>query len=588
MYTEGLEFRIAPRGVRGTELAVLSVRVPRITTAGHFGVLLGSTDLGSTVRQICLDRAEHRETYFSVPTPSELKVQGAHVRGLLRNVIRQECDKHVQRYFEYLSDLKEYADRRTRREGAPYSKVIKQPRWWSVAPQFNPFLVREPKRLSTYAYTLAEKIRRGNYSPQPALTKYVPKANGKQRELNVFQLPDAAVSNLVYKSLLTKNVARFSAYAYAYREDKTAHDAVNEVFNEFQKVDRIYIAEYDFSKFFDEIDHAYLWQIINGEHFVLSREERGVVQAFLQSSACNLSMYPRNPVVRKRGIPQGTSISLFLANLVCWELDRGLERIGVGFARYADDTLIWSDDYDKVVRAYYWISECASRMGVPLNPLKSHGISLLSRIGKRPEMATKESVNFVGYEISLDRISITQKKVRQIKQRISFLAFQNLLQPLNRGIFNAARLVPGIDLDYATAVRQIRYYLYGGLTEEKLNRYLAGKVTDLNFRGVMSYYPVVTDIEQLANLDHWITYVLRQTLRKRQSLWQRYNGTLLPGPSSTWIDGVAELGTFTTPQGIRADLKIPSFRLIHRAMRVAIERKGIQAVANPSAQYHGS
>jgi len=39
---------------------------------------------------------------------------------------------------------------------------------------------------------------------------------------------------------------------------------------------------------------------------------------------------------RERGIPQGTSISLFLANVAPWDLDRSLERLGVSFVRYAD------------------------------------------------------------------------------------------------------------------------------------------------------------------------------------------------------------------------------------------------------------
>jgi RNA-directed DNA polymerase len=507
------------------------------------------------------------------------------MRALLRNVINNECSKHVERYFEYLSKLQDYAERRTRREGAPFSKKIKKPRWWSVAPQFNPFKVREQKRLETYAHALAGKIRARTYEPNPALVRYIVKPNGKRRVLNVFQIPDAAISNMVYKSVLKKNVNRLSAYAYAYREDRSSHDAVNDIFGDFGKLDRLYVAEFDFSRFFDEIDHEYLWRIIDNEGFVVSKEERHIIQAFLNSRSCEQNAYPAGAIARQRGIPQGSSISLFLANVACWELDRGLERLGVRFARYADDTLIWSDDYNKVVQAYYVINECAIKMGVPLNPEKSHGISLLSRIGKA-EMATKDDVVFVGYQITLDRISIAKKKVAQIKSHIAYLAYQNLLQPLNRGIFNSATLSRGLDLDYVTALRQIRYYLYGGLTDEKLNQYLTGRISNLNFRGVMSYYPVVTDIDQLVHLDGWILYVLTQTLRKRQRMWLQYNGATLPGPTVDWASNLASFGIITTPSNTRVDLSIPSFRLVHRAMRVALERKGLSAVANPASRYY--
>jgi hypothetical protein len=415
---------------------------------------------------------------------------------------------------------------------------------------------------------------------------YVPKGDGKRRTLNIFQIPDAAISNLTFKSLLQKNVSRFSAYAYAYREDKTPHDAVNDIFNEWSKKDRIYVAEYDFSRFFDEIDHRYLWQVLDRQGFVVSPEERLVIGAFLESSACDKRAYPNGAQRRDRGIPQGTSVSLFLANVACWELDKGLERLGVGFSRYADDTLVWSDDYGKVVRSYYWIEECACRMGVPLNPTKSYGISLLSRIGQSSELNPKDDVNYLGYRISLDNISIAEKKVATIKARISFLAYQNLLQPLKRGIFNDKRLLSGVDLDYVTALQQIRFYLYGGLTEEKLAQYLSGKISNLNFRGVMSYYPVITDIEQLSRLDGWVRYVLRQALVLRQKLWATRGIPTLPGPSADWIHKLDSLGVVLLPTEQQFNFSIPRLTLIHRAMRLAISRKGVMAVANPTSRYY--
>ena len=116
---------------------------------------------------------------------------------------------------------------------SPSSKLSEGLFGGTSPPQFNPFNVRTTRKLTTYAKTLAAKIRTRTYKPMPAVIHYVPKGDGKRRTLNIFQLPDAAISNLVFKSLLQKNVGRFSAYAYAYREDKTPHDAVNEIFNEW-------------------------------------------------------------------------------------------------------------------------------------------------------------------------------------------------------------------------------------------------------------------------------------------------------------------------------------------------------------------
>jgi RNA-directed DNA polymerase len=508
------------------------------------------------------------------------------MRALIKNVLKLECDKHVLRHFEYLKQLQDYVDRKSRREGKPVTKKIYRAPWWSVDDRFNPFKIRTKKRLEVFAHTLAKKVRNRSYRPGTALVNFVPKEDGSPRRLNIFQLPDAAISTLVYKSLLHKNLPRLSSHAYAYREDRTPHDAVNEIFSEWKNVDRVYVAEYDFSKFFDEISHDYLWETIGKHKFIVSPSERNVIDSFLKSSAAELGTYPNKALPRVKGIPQGTSISLFLANIACWELDRSLERLGVGFARYADDMLIWSREYDKVVCAYYAIDDAAALMGVPLNLVKSSGISLLSRVGQ-PEMKVKDAIGYLGYEISLNNISMADKAMRKIKARISFLIYQNLLQPLiQKKIFNGAQLTPNADLDYITALRQLRFYLYGGLTEDRLRQYMDGRASNLNFRGVMSYYPLVTDIRQLAYLDGWLEYTLRQALKLRQRLWLKYNGSMLPGPIADWIEKIKDLTFVTLSPGVLADLRLPSFRLINRALRYAITQRGIRAVVNPAMLYY--
>src|SRR2546427_1950191 len=227
--------------------------------------------IGHTVLQIGLGRVTHRETCFSVPTLWELRADRTFLRSLLRNTLATECDKHVQRHFEYLKELHDYTQRRSRREGNAFKKQIYRPLWWRLSPRFNPFKVRATKKLNTYAHVLAGKLRRKTYKPEPALVHCIRKADGSLRRLNIFQLPDAAVSLLAYKSLLHKNLPRLSGYAFAYREDRTPHDAVNEIFAEWKNLDRVYVAEYDFSKFFDEISHEYLWRVMNDHNFIVSR-----------------------------------------------------------------------------------------------------------------------------------------------------------------------------------------------------------------------------------------------------------------------------------------------------------------------------
>jgi RNA-directed DNA polymerase len=507
------------------------------------------------------------------------------VRALIRTALHQECLKHIDRYYEYLQQLHEGALRTSKRLDLPLKKAVLRPEYWVLDQRFNPFKIRSDKALDRYSFTLARKIISGTYRPERAVTHFVPKDDGTKRELNVFQIPDAAVSRVIFKSLLGKNSRRLSAYAYAYREDKNAHDAVNEIFTEWKSLDRVYVAEFDFSKFFDTIDHGYLWRVLKAHRFLCTPEEKCVLEAFLVSESATLINYLSGNVAKRvRGIPQGTSVSLFLANLACWELDRQLERIGVGFARYADDTVIWSESYAKVVQAYDAIRRSGDLMGVPINYAKSQGIHLVSR-GSAGEIATKQSVDFLGYRIGLSNVGIKHKSVQKLQGNISFIVYQNLLQPLMKhGIYNEKRLTD-IDWDYVVALSQIRRYLYGGLTDERLRKFMRGQVPKLNYRGLMSYFPLVDDSGQLSTLDGWLIHTLKQALRRRERMWVIAKGKTLPGPAPSWIEQITKFASYEW-SGHIVDLRVPSFSLINAAMQIAIGKSGIHAVAHPASPYY--
>src|SRR5690606_35810978 len=212
----------------------------------------------------------------------------------------------------------------------------------------------------------------------------------------------SAVSDRFYHNLLSKNKHRFSSLTYAYRNDRNIHFAIQDIANELNAVPRIFVAEFDFSNFFGSIDHAYLYKQLEKNAFLVSNTELEIIKAFLSSN--------------DKGIPMGTSISLFLANVVCWKLDRDLEDEGVRFARYADDTIIWSKDYGKISKAFEIISRFSDETGIGINYKKSDGISLLQSNQIPSEFHnTKEFVEFLGYKISTDSISIKEKSVVKIK-----------------------------------------------------------------------------------------------------------------------------------------------------------------------------
>ncbi len=509
------------------------------------------------------------------------------MKSTLVSAIKNECNKLTERHSDYLNALHEEITRKTKRYDKPYNKEVHTPEYWRVDKRFNPFYVRSTKRIKCYAHTITKQVKEDAYKPMPAIRHTINKSDGTTRVLNIFQLPDAALSRLVYKSLLAKNLHKLNSQAFAYREDRHAHDAIGYIYNDWKSLDRVFIAEFDFSKFFDNINHTYIYDCMESLDILATPQEKSVIKAFLNSSSTTPDTY--SPTLslpqRERGIPQGTSISLFLANLVCTELDKALERSGVGFVRYADDTIIWSQSYQKVVDAYELIKMFSERMAVPINIKKSEGISLLSRDGTG-EIQSKQSINYLGYNISLNSISIKHSKVLAIKKRVSFIIYANLIQPLKNHTYNTKRLV-GIDLDYIVTLNQLRRYLYGGLSSSVLKKYCLGDVKRINFRGLMSFYPLVNDNNQLQKLDGWLIYTLKQSLKLRESMWLTHSAISLPGPETNWIAKIDSYKKWRSPTNtIIYDLGIPSFSLINNAMKQSMEHYGLNSVVHPRSIYY--
>jgi hypothetical protein len=71
------------------------------------------------------------------------------MRNDLRCCLKEECNKHVRRYFDYLYEINERADRKAARLGVDKEKDVKRPRYWSLDTRFNPFKVRLKRSLDT-------------------------------------------------------------------------------------------------------------------------------------------------------------------------------------------------------------------------------------------------------------------------------------------------------------------------------------------------------------------------------------------------------------------------------------------------------
>jgi RNA-directed DNA polymerase len=501
----------------------------------------------------------------------------------ITSAIAGEARKLVCRHQRYASDLEEQLRRTERRSLNKPTKTLLLPQYWNVDAGFNPYHVRSSAL--SIGHSIERALARRVYQPRAAVAYTVPKDGGARRPISVFQVADNAVSRLVYKAILAKNSSRLSAHCYAYRTDLTIQDAVLDIASDFKGKKRLFVAEFDFSKFFDSIAHSHIETILKDRRFFLTDLELHVIRGFLRAPTLAADQYqPVSSTLRERGIPQGTSVSLFLANIAAQPLDDRLERLGVGFVRFADDTLIWADDYSLICRATTALEDTARDMGVDINLSKSAGISILAPDGAPAEFKAKNSVEFLGYKISSECVSIRDRNVQEIKKWISYLIYSNLLLEPKRGNVVAARVAPSVDRDFVVLIFQLRRYLYGDLSEKQLRRYLAQETPRIRYRGLMSFYPIIDDDELLHGLDGWLLNTIFLTLRVRRRLFEAKGIVALPTPHGL---SKRDLLSFVGATSGKAtlDLRLPSFARMGKLLRNASKMYGANAIANPLIAY---
>lgn len=491
----------------------------------------------------------------------------------LIETIKEVAERKAEKYQNYHNSLEIEHIRNKKRVKDAKKKEVKIPEHWAEDKKYNPFYVlKDPIKIGN---SIFNKLVNEEYEPfAPYIKQVDKKGSSKKREVYIFQIPDEAVSNYFYKRLLAKNKHRFSSFSYAYRDDRNVHYAIKDIALDIRGSSRTFVAEFDFKDFFGSIDHSFLLEQFDENGFLISDFERNIIMSFLVKMR------------EEKGIPQGTSLSLFLANLVCWKLDKKLEQEGLSFARYADDTIIWSNDYNKICKSFEFIQEFSKEAGVNINYAKSDGISILAKKEMPSEFESKKNnVEFLGYSLSADKISIKGSSVNKIKSRISFILYKNLIQPLNKDKLVSIKIPSdGKDKDFLTAILQIRRYLYGNLNEHMLKNYLNGSFKRLNFKGLMSFYPLIDDEEQLLELDRWLLSTIMNTIKRRNTLLKKWNlDRSNQFPFNVDGDTLLHQCKVKKINNVKGLMEIPSFLRIYRAIQESVMTVGIEKTMHPQS-----
>jgi len=347
-----------------------------------------------------------------------------------------------------------------------------------------------PERRSALAATLTLRPK-----AQPARRVWIPKpGSAEKRPLGIPVMRTRAEQALAKLVLEPAWEARFEANSYGFRPGRSAHDAVEAIFNGIRFKPK-YVLDADIAKCFDRIDHHALLDKLRTTTR-LRRAVRGWLKAGVVDDG---ALFPT-----EKGTPQGGVASPLLANIALHGLETAIRDAFPVTAmvngrrvcpwqpiviRYADDVLVLHEDRTVIERCQRITMAWLANMGLELKPSKTRITHTLRDTGGNV------GFDFLGFAVRQHPVGKTHSGKNTVGEP---LGYKTIITPSNEAVHRHARAMSSV----------IR--AHKGVSQAALIGHLNPVI-----RGWVNYYATVVSKRTFSKLDA-ITYAQLQSWARRR------------------------------------------------------------------------
>jgi retron-type reverse transcriptase len=354
---------------------------------------------------------------------------------------------------------------------------------------------------------ISKRLLKGTYQFYPFREVDIPKPPDGKRTLSISTIRDALVQKLLYEAIYNEVEKDFKAtptldkVSCAYRKGKSAPYAAIQI-HRYIKQGFKFALDADIVKFFDNIPHQRLISLVENK-FGKDTLATNLLRCFIKTGGVPYTnergKYRYQPIFhhykpnrknisRNQGIPQGGVLSGMLANLYlhefdCWILKDLSKKYSLRYVRYADDFVILLKQKELINLVRTEVAEKLQEIKLELHT---------SEKKTKCVDIDKDSLEFVGFQFTLAHIRVKEANIDRFQTRIK----EKIKKELN----------------YKTGEkpeRRFNFFIKNVINRKVLGRgeticSECGGVIGERVKSWMGFFLIVTDIQQLRELDKWI------------------------------------------------------------------------------------